>query len=79
MLGWKAAGSTVTARSTTTCVSWASPVAGTAWHRLMQVEGLRSQSGYRWRPGYKANNLISSMSRRGNCHDNAVAESFSSC
>ena len=24
----------------------------------------------------KANNLISSMSRRGNCHDNAVAESF---
>jgi len=24
----------------------------------------------------KANNLIPSMSRRGNCHDNAVAESF---
>lgn len=24
----------------------------------------------------KANNVISSMSRRGNCHDNAVAESF---
>ena len=24
----------------------------------------------------KANNLIASMSRRGNCHDNAVAESF---
>ena len=29
--GWKAAGSTATARSTTTCVSWASPVAGTVW------------------------------------------------
>ncbi|PXX61443.1 IS3 family transposase, partial [Pseudomonas sp. LAMO17WK12:I9] len=24
----------------------------------------------------KANNLVASMSRRGNCHDNAVAESF---
>jgi len=24
----------------------------------------------------KANNVISSMSRRGNCHDSAVAESF---
>lgn len=24
----------------------------------------------------QTNNLISSMSRRGNCHDNAVAESF---
>ena len=24
----------------------------------------------------KANNLTASMSRRGNCHDNAVAESF---
>jgi len=24
----------------------------------------------------KANNLEPSMSRRGNCHDNAVAESF---
>jgi len=24
----------------------------------------------------KANNVISSMIRRGNCHDNAVAESF---
>jgi putative transposase len=25
----------------------------------------------------KAHNLVPSMSRRGNCHDNAVAESFS--
>ncbi|RML37766.1 ISPsy26, transposase orfB [Pseudomonas syringae pv. atrofaciens] len=24
----------------------------------------------------KANNLVASISRRGNCHDNAVAESF---
>jgi len=29
-----------------------------------------------WQSFLKANNLISSMSRRGNCHDNAVAESF---
>ena len=44
-------GSTATARSTTTCVSWASPVAGTV-ARLMRREGLRSQTGYRRRPGY---------------------------
>jgi putative transposase len=29
-----------------------------------------------WRSFLQANNLIASMSRRGNCHDNAVAESF---
>jgi|GEM_PF-586097 len=29
-----------------------------------------------WRSFLKANKVISSMSRRGNCHDNAVAESF---
>ena len=29
-----------------------------------------------WRSFLKVNNLIASMSRRGNCHDNAVAESF---
>ena len=29
-----------------------------------------------WRSFLKENNLESSMSRRGNCHDNAVAESF---
>lgn len=29
-----------------------------------------------WRSFLKANNLIASMSRRGNCHDNAVAKSF---
>ncbi|MFJ2969224.1 IS3 family transposase [Pseudomonas fulva] len=29
-----------------------------------------------WQSFLKANNVISSMSRRGNCHDNAVSESF---
>ncbi|VVP26969.1 IS3 family transposase ISPsy29 [Pseudomonas fluorescens] len=29
-----------------------------------------------WHSFLKANNLVASMSRRGNCHDNAVAESF---
>ena len=29
-----------------------------------------------WQSFLKANNLLGSMSRRGNCHDNAVAESF---
>ena len=33
-----------------------------------------SSSG--WRSFLKANNLVASMSRRGSCHDNAVAESF---
>jgi putative transposase len=32
-----------------------------------------------WRTFVKDNNLELSMSRRGNCHDNAVAESFFSC
>lgn len=36
-------------------------------------------SSYDWRSFLKATNLIASMSRRGNCHDNAVVESFSSC
>jgi putative transposase len=33
-------------------------------------------SSYDWRDFLKAHNLQQSMSRRGNCHDNAVAESF---
>jgi len=33
-------------------------------------------SSYDWRDFLKAHNLEQSMSRRGNCHDNAVAESF---
>lgn len=33
-------------------------------------------TGYDWQDFLKDHGLISSMSRRGNCHDNAVAESF---
>lgn len=33
-------------------------------------------SSYDWQDFLKAHNLTASMSRRGNCHDNAVAESF---
>jgi len=33
-------------------------------------------TGYDWQDFLKAHGLVSSMSRRGNCHDNAVAESF---
>lgn len=33
-------------------------------------------SSYDWQAFLKAQNLQQSMSRRGNCHDNAVAESF---
>ncbi|SFV16721.1 IS3 family transposase, partial [Pseudoduganella namucuonensis] len=33
-------------------------------------------SSYDWRDFLKEHNLEASMSRRGNCHDNAVAESF---
>jgi putative transposase len=33
-------------------------------------------SSSNWRSFLKANNLVASMSRRGNCHDNAVAKSF---
>jgi transposase InsO family protein len=33
-------------------------------------------SSYDWRDFLKAHNLEQSMSRRGNCHDNAVAKSF---
>ncbi len=34
-------------------------------------------SSYDWRDFLKAHNLTAGMSRRGNCHDNAVVESFS--
>lgn len=33
-------------------------------------------TGYEWQNFIKAHGLVCSMSRRGNCHDNAVAESF---
>ena len=33
-------------------------------------------SSYEWQGSLKEHNLVASMSRRGNCHDNAVVESF---
>jgi putative transposase len=36
-------------------------------------------SSYDWQAFLKAHNLQQSMSRRGNCHDNAVAEASFSC
>ncbi len=33
-------------------------------------------SSSHWQSFLQTNNLVSSMSRGGNCHDNAVAESF---
>jgi len=33
-------------------------------------------TGHEWQEFLKAHGLVCSMSRRGNCHDNAVAESF---
>jgi putative transposase len=33
-------------------------------------------SSHDWKSFLKTHNLIASMSRRGNCHNNAVAESF---
>ena len=33
-------------------------------------------TGHDWQSFLRDHNLVSSMSRRGNCHDNAVAESF---
>ena len=33
-------------------------------------------TGHEWQSFLRDHNLVSSMSRRGNCHDNAVAESF---
>lgn len=33
-------------------------------------------TGYEWQSFLKAHGIVCSMSRRGNCHDNAVAESF---
>jgi len=52
------------------------------WRRKPKKEVLvHSDQGcqytsYDWRSMLEANNLIASMSRRGNCHDNACAESF---
>ena len=52
------------------------------WRRKPEQEVLiHSDQGsqftsHDWQDFLKAHRLVSSMSRRGNCHDNAVAESF---
>lgn len=38
--------------------------------------GSRQFTGHDWQDFLRDHNLISSMSRRGNCRDNAMAESF---
>lgn len=54
----------------------------TVWRRKPKQEVMiHSDQGSQfsssdWQSFLKANNLVSGMSRRGNCHDNAVAESF---
>lgn len=54
----------------------------TVWRRKPKQEVMihcdqgSQYSSSDWRSFLKANNLVASMSRRGNCHDNAVAESF---
>ena len=53
-----------------------------AWRRKPQSEVMahtdqgRQFSSYDWQDFLRTNNLLGGMSRRGNCHDNAVAESF---
>jgi putative transposase len=49
------------------------------WRRQPKTEVIVHSdqfSSYDWQDFLKAHNLVGSMSRRGNCHDNAVAESF---
>ncbi len=52
------------------------------WRKLKQPvlvhsdQGSNLIGGDKWQDFLKAHNLSCSMSRRGNCHDNAVAESF---
>lgn len=36
-------------------------------------------AGHEWRKFIKEHGLVCPMSRRGNCHDSAVAEIFFSC
>ena len=75
IVGWS-----MQSRITTANVMDALPMA--LWRRrpkeeveVHSDEGSHYTSG-EWRIYLKANNLTASMSRRGNCHDNAVAESF---
>lgn len=52
-------------------------MAQAAFWRSSGALGQGSQfSSYDWQDFLKEHNLKPSMSRRGNCHDNAVAESF---
>ncbi len=44
--------------------------------RLSAIQNGSQHTSHDWQNFLKANNLQASMSRRGNCHDNAVAESF---
>ncbi|MCM5705631.1 IS3 family transposase [Larsenimonas salina] len=51
------------------------------WRKPQEVVIVHSDQGSQfsstdWQSFLKANHLVGSMSRRGNCHDNAVAESF---
>ena len=53
----------------------------TVWRRKPKQEVIHSDQGSQfssgdWQSFLKPNNLLGSMSRRGNWHDNAVAESF---
>lgn len=45
---------------------------------LVQSDLGSQYTRYEWQSFLKSHGLEGSMSRRGNCHDNAVAESFSS-
>ena len=60
-----------------TCLSWAITARirnpGT---RALSARPTETQTGLDWASFLKHHNLVHSMSRRGNCHDNAVAESF---
>ncbi|EGS8149185.1 IS3 family transposase, partial [Salmonella enterica] len=43
---------------------------------LVHSDQVSQYTSYEWQSFLKSHGLEGSMSRRGNCHDNAVAESF---
>ena len=47
-----------------------------SWHELALVKPIRNSSGHEWRRFCHGHQLEARMSRRRNCWDNAVAESF---
>jgi putative transposase len=75
IMGWS-----MSARMETELVTQA--LLAAVWRRKPQAQVLihsdqGSQfTGYEWNDFLSEHNLKASMSRRGNCHDNAVAESF---